>query len=995
MSSSRFAPNPFDKFVHVTNTRTKDNLHKWKRAMLALVSGMDFFHDVCLKENPGMGDTEKAVLEEYNTKAKDALRTLFSVVSTDQNKIVKPLEVAVNRLKVEVEGQFEETIKQYETRAKQAEKLKDVTLQNTQMLMREREEKLANDLSVKPRGTQREDSPTPDDIRDSIIFENAAKRSQKRTETELKAASTRRSPRSPQPRRSHRHRVRRQASSSPWPSSRDASRSSSKMSRASSQSRGTVSTATSMGGTWVNSGHSRKKSSPKLMGRILSYTEASQSPAPSALGNVLSDEETPEEGVILPMMDNLISQGNQIYNEYEQHLVTIDGTDEEEWEEAEDELQRITHQLATENQNTIELEKKVSSLNGMCQKLLDTLVQGKPGLETVVADAGLLGFAASAANASATNTPDITSPIHSAPLRSHDGDLGSSSFDGLGSLAAFGMMNEYGDLLETYRQLSETAIRRCDDEQALCNDSSQLSRENLAQQWATSVPKHRGDFTQLLDFINMLRRSSREKVGSVSLAGELEDMPPASPTPVTSQEAIEPSPTSSDILPPELTHATSQNFLLKDSNETRIFTTGLGEAHIQNFDRRFGHIKGPDPEELKQKMAAETAAKQRGISEPGDSSRVKAVENPDSPKKSDSYKNDQPPKEGQSSEEGQSSKEDQLSKKDQSLKKPDSSEQSELPLKDKQPKEDQLPTEVQPSNVDQMSKKSDSSIKDQSPEELQPSEEGQSSKEDQSSKKPDSSEKDLPKHGDSPEEDGSPKKDPPKKDEKNSFHDEGNQKKSERSESNILDSDTSKTTNLPDSARGDDDNDPDDPGDDLTPTTDQCTGFENMLLSWLWRFFAAVSHYMLSQLESWKRLLKSIYQLLAYLFRQFTGRGKSSRGSGFAKIEDYWVIAYHVLFLVTLSIHLDVRSERNRWHDANGITRKMMLTRIALPPSWLSFLGVDKVLTLVRACIDGLFLIVWKIVEPALICFEIYQLPQLFNDILWPLGVVEDFRYWR
>ncbi|WZH49130.1 uncharacterized protein QYS62_010322 [Fusarium acuminatum] len=267
----------------------------------------------------------------------------------------------------------------------------------------------------------------------------------------------------------------------------------------------------------------------------------------------------------------------------------------------------------------------------------------------------------------------------------------------------------------------------------------------------------------------------------------------------------------------------------------------------------------------------------------------------------------------------------------------------------------------------------------------------------------------------SPEKSGSPrKKDSPKKEvssnegdsqEKEIYSEDGEiQEKDDPPEKDdILDSNPPMTSKLSTPARGEGDDDPDYPEDDLTPREDQLVNIFRWLYHKLWVLLLNVLLYVASQFRAWARFLKFVYQTVAYPFRTANG---STTTFNLPRAQDVRLIASHVLLAMTIHLYLDLRQERNQWYDANGITRNMMLARIANPPSWSS-LGVDRVLKLGGYFIYALWLPfytllvwltsipsgLWNIVDCMLHLLGVYQLPRFFRDLLWLLYELKDFLY--
>ncbi|CAJ0547839.1 Ff.00g045930.m01.CDS01 [Fusarium sp. VM40] len=279
-----------------------------------------------------------------------------------------------------------------------------------------------------------------------------------------------------------------------------------------------------------------------------------------------------------------------------------------------------------------------------------------------------------------------------------------------------------------------------------------------------------------------------------------------------------------------------------------------------------------------------------------------------------------------------------------------------------------------------------------------------------SPKKPDYSEEDDSPKGISPKKSDSPRKGDSSnqgdsQEKENSSEDGENPEKDEPPEEDVaLGSNPSKTSRLSTSARSEGDDDPDYPQDDLTPREDQFVNIFRWLYHKLWILLLNVLYYVVTQFGAWARFLKFVYQIVAYPFRAANG---STTTFNLPRAQDVRSIANQVLFAMTLHLYLDLQRERNQWYDANGITRNMMLARIANPQSWSSFLGVDRVLKLGGYLIYALwlpfytFLVwltsipsgLWNIVDCMLHLLGVYQLPRFFRDILWLLYELKDFLY--
>jgi hypothetical protein len=348
---------------------------------------------------------------------------------------------------------------------------------------------------------------------------------------------------------------------------------------------------------------------------------------------------------------------------------------------------------------------------------------------------------------------------------------------------------------------------------------------------------------------------------------------------------------------------------------------------------------------------------------------VKMGRSPDSPKKpdyseDDSSKRASPKKSGSHRNEG--------TPENKSFPKT-----GDLPKKSYSPEEEDSPKDEGSQNVSP--EKSESPKKDSPMNDLCDNEGSPKNKD--SSNAGDSQEKEnSSENGEIPEKDESPEKD------------------------DAPDSNPLKTNNLSTPARGEGDDDPDYPEDDLTPRTDQLVSIFKWLCHKLWILLLNIVLYVASQFGAWVRFFKFVYQIVAYPFRIANG---STTTFNSPRAEDVWFIVNHVLFAMALRFYLDVRWERNQWHDANGITRNIMLARIANPPSWSSFLGVDKVLKLGGYCIYALWLpfykslvslmsiplVLWSIVDYMLHLFGVYQLPRFLGNLLWLLYEVKDFLY--
>ncbi|SPJ83655.1 uncharacterized protein FTOL_10171 [Fusarium torulosum] len=1014
----------FDRFVHLAETRTNKNIQNWGKKKSSIVANIDHFYaQSCLNVNNGLPETVLAPLKQYHTMVRDGIELLFSTICATHRNDIKAIQVATGRL-------AEDAKAHYGTKFQRSSHSQ--TLRHQMNMLFDADNPGQDPSSTKPEAAGIEEGRTKTNRSSpssaGLSFEKA------HTHDLLGKKQNRVTPPRPTPtiRWNSRNPVTNQArdssivrsslsrtdsfSESPTPVASVPNPRSRRSSGSSSQSRESLfsmgaSNSPSMGSSWLSMGSSyQRKKSPAASRRVPANPEGSLNPHPLTFSGLLNQGEVLENKEfedIHPMMGDLFQYGTLLNLEYEEGLTTIDLEEpgwetededgegegkEEEWgedqlsqqvEDLRSKLNRKKNLLAKAKTEIFEIRRQKDEIWTACQYLVEAKEKSTEPNET--------------AEESAPSAVDITTTSFSPTTQFGNQN---ETLEPDSTVALPSMRDRFANLLDSHRQRLEIAITRCDDEQIDCNSKLLNARSDLdprfwaiLDRWVNTLTAHRNDFSLTVEFFNGVMKDIRANPGSLNLADEIGDTPLTMSIPSTSSKVPSSEISNRSSQPTRPGRMRSKSEVLLPRNLMKVAIPSL-VSRAETFRSRFKSVGSSIAEDLELDNASNSkdditesqdtptpaviqsdCSKSVANSKAGDP-LVEMGRSPDSPKKpgyseeDNSSKRASPKKSGSHRNEG--------IPENNSFPKTGG-----LPKKSYSPEEEDYPKGEGSQNVSP--EKSESPTKD--------SPTNDSSKNEGSPKKSDSPKKeDSSKEGDSQEKE-------------NSSEDRDILEKDESSEKdNAFDSNPSKTNNLSTPARGEGDDVPYYPKGDPTPTTDQLVNLFKWLCFKLWILLLNIVLYLASQFGAWVRFFKFVYQIVAYPFRIANG---STTTFNSPRAEDVWFIVNHVLFAMTLHVYLDVRRERNQWYDANGITRNIMLARIANPPSWSSFLGVDKVLKLGGYCIYALWLpfhkfpvllmsiplVLWNIVDYMLHLFGVYQLPRFFRDLLWLLYEVKDFLY--
>jgi hypothetical protein len=954
----------FDRFVHLAETRTNKNIQNWGKKKSSIVANIDHFYEHSgLNVNNGLPQTVLAPLEQYRAMVRDGIELLFNTICDTHRNDIKAVQVATGRLAEDAKAHY---------RTKFQRNSHSQTLKHQMNMLFDADNPSQDPSSTEPEavgieeGKTKTNKSTPSSA--GLSFEKA------HTHDLLGKKKNRVTPPRPTPTThwNSRNPVTNQTRDSsivgsslsrtdsfsesptpvasvPNPRSRRSSGSSSR-SRESLFSMGT-SNSPSMGSSWLSmrSSHQRKKS-PAASRWVPADPEGSPNPHPLTFSGLLNQGEVlqnKEFEDIHPMMGDLFQYGTLLNLEYEQGLTTID-PEGLGWEtEDEDDEGEGKEEEWGEDQLSQQIEDLRSKLN----RKKDLLVKAKTEIFEIRRQKDEIWTACQylleakekstepneTVEESAPSAVDITTRSFSPTTQSGNQN---ETLEPGSTVALPSMRDQFANLLDSHRQRLEIAITRCDDEQIDCNSKLSNARSDLDPRfWAI-----------LNRWVNTLTAHRNDFSLTVEFFdGVMKDIR-ANPGSLNLADEIGDTPLTMSI------PSTSSKVPSSGISNRRSQPTRPGRMRSKSevlLPRKLMQVAMPSL--VSQAETFRSRFKSAGSSIAEDPEPDSASNSKDDITESQDTLTPAVIQSDGSKSVASSTAGDSLVKMGKS---PDSPEEEGSP-QNVSPEKSEAPKKDSPMN--DSSKNEGSPKKSDSPKKEDSCKEGDSQEKENSSEDRDILEKDQ-----------SPEKD------------------------NAFDSNPSKTNNLSTPARGEGDDVPYYPEDDPTPTTDQLVNIFKWLCLELWILLLNIVLYLASQFGAWVRFFKFVYQIVAYPFRIANG---STTTFNSPRAEDVWFVVNHVLFAMTLHVYLDVRRERNQWYDANGITRNIMLARIANPPSWPSFLGVDKVLNLGGYCIYALWLsfhkflvllmsiplVLWNIVDYMLHLFGVYQLPLFFRDLLWLL----------
>jgi hypothetical protein len=957
----------FSKFVQLAETRTNKNIQAWEKKKSNLLASLEqFYQHNCPNGDNELSKTVLAPLQQYHAKVKDGIKLLFDNICATHRNDIKAIQVATGRL-------AEDTKAHYLQRNSQNTEALEYQME----MLRVAENSSQDPSSTEPGATRIEEGKTKTNKSSpasaGLSFERA------HNQELLGKRKNRIMPSRPTPtthwnsQNSAKNQTRDSSmvgsslyrtdsfDESPTPVASVTNLRSRRSSGSSSRSRESLfSTGSpSMGSSWLSTGSSRqRKKSPAASRRVPADPEGSSNHQSLTLSELLNQGEVLEnkefEG-IHPVMGDLLKYGTLLNLEYEEGLITIDSK-EPEWETEDEDGEGEGKEEWGEDQ----LPQQVEGLRSKLNRNKDLLVKAKSEIFELRRQKDDFWTACqfllerkqestepnATAEESALTAVDITTTSFS-PTTQSGNQTQTSGPDSTVVLPS--MRDRFAKLLDSHRQRLEIAIKRCNDEQIDLKSKMSNARTSLdphlwdiLEPWLNTLTAHRKDFSLTVEFFNGAIKNARTNPGSLNLADEIGDTPLSMTIPGTSSKV------SNSGIPNRRFQPTRPGRMRSKSEVLLPVVMPSLISRAETFGSRFNSVDSAIAEDPEPDNPSNS---EDDITESQDTSTPAAIQ-PDGSKSVVSSKAG-----------GCLVK---IGKSPDSPKKPDYSEEDDSskrtsPEKSYSPKDEGSPRNVSP-------EKSGSPRKKDSP------------KKEVSSNEGDSQEKEIySEDGEIQEKD-----DPPEKDD-------------------ILDSNPPMTSKLSTPARGEGDDDPDYPEDDLTPREDQLVNIFRWLYHKLWVLLLNVLLYVASQFRAWARFLKFVYQTVAYPFRTANG---STTTFNLPRAQDVRLIASHVLLAMTIHLYLDLRQERNQWYDANGITRNMMLARIANPPSWSS-LGVDRVLKLGGYFIYALWLPfytllvwltsipsgLWNIVDCMLHLLGVYQLPRFFRDLLWLLYELKDFLY--
>ncbi|KAM0476911.1 hypothetical protein ACHAP7_006728 [Fusarium lateritium] len=957
----------FQSFVHLAETLPDKNIPDWERAKSRLLDDTEhFYQQKCLNVNNELPETVLVPLEEYRAMVKKSFEDLLSTICTTYRQDFKDIHHATSRLAKHFQAKLE---------------LKDENLEIAKIelgLLHDNRAQSSNGPGAAGirEGTTRTNASSP--LSDGSPFEGAFERSKLRKKEENRVKP----PRTPSTDWNPENPVR---SESPTPGASITNTRSLRSNGSSSRfqesldSRSTPNSP-SMVSSWFSAKSSQqKKKSPTASRQSPTGPEGTSDRHPPTFRKLLNEGDVPKnkelEGMH-PMMGDLFQLGSILNLEYEEGLTTIDpgelgwasededgeGEEEEEEEWGEDQLpQQVEYLRSKLKLKTDSLKKAKSEMvkiriekdqtDAACRFLLEEKEARIKANETVgeaapfAVDVTNTSFspATQSGNKSETSEPDSTVALPS-------------------------MGDGFAKLLGSHRQRLETAIARCDDERVDCetkmtNAQSELDPRfwDILDHWVNNVTAHRNDFALTVGFFDGAMKDVRANPGSLNLADEIGDTPLSVSIPSTSSRIPNSGIFNRRPQPTRPGRMRSKSEVLVPSLLSRAETFGsrfksIGSSIAEDLEPSSASNSKdgiPESQDTSKPAVIQSDGSKSAASSKSRDSLVKAVKSPDSPKEPDDSEETDSPKKASPKKSG--------SHRDRGIPEGKSVPNTGgLPKQPDSPEEEDSPRNVSP-------EKSTSPKKD--------------SPTNETSKKEDSS-----KEGDS----------------------RGEESSSENSESPETDdapnSKTSRIDNLSTPARGKGDDDPDYPENDLTPRTDQLINIIQWLCGRLFILLVHILAYVASHLRAWVRFFKFVYQMVAYPFRRANG---VTTTFDLPQVEDIWLISNHVLFAMSFHVYLEVQRERNQWYDANGLTRNIMLARIANPPSWFSFLGGDRVLSLGGYFIYALWhlfsgfvvwflsipLFLWNIVDFMLHLLGVYETYDYFVNLLWLLYEVKDFSY--
>ncbi|KAH6956918.1 hypothetical protein HG530_002439 [Fusarium avenaceum] len=958
----------FNKFVHLIEARTNKNIQVWEKHKSSLLANLEqLYQHNCLNGNNELSRTVLAPLEQYHAMVKDGIRFLFDNICATHRTDIKAIRVATGRLAEDAKAHYFQRNSNYAD-----------ALEHQMEMLRVAGNPSKDPSSTEPGATRIEEGKTKTNKSSpasaGLSFERAHNNvllgKKRNRNTRSRSAST--TPWNSQNSAKNQTRDSSTVGSSlsrtdsfdesPTPVASVANPRSRRSSGSSSRSRESLfSTGSpSMGSSWLSMGSSlQMKKSPAALRRVPADPESSSNHQSLTLSELLNQGEVLEnkdfEG-IHPVMGDLLQYGAILNLEYEEGLIAIDSK-ESEWETEDEDGEGEGKEEWGEDQ----LQQQVEDLRSKLNRKKDLLVKAKSEIFELRRQKDDVWTACQfllerkqestepneTAEGSAPPAVDTTATTFS-PAAQSGNQTQTSGPDSTVVLPS--MRDRFAKLLDSHQKRLEIAIKRCDDEQVdleskMSNAESRLDPLiwDTFQHWLNTLTAHRDDFYLTVEFFNGVIKDARTNPSSLNLADEIGDTPLSMTTPSTSSQ-VPNSGTSNRTFQP------TRSGRMRSKSE--VLLPVAMPSLISRAETFRSHSNSVDSEIAEDPEPDNASNSKDDITESQVPSTPAAIQ-------SDGSKSVVSSKAGDSLV--------QMVKSPDSLKKPDYSEEDDSP-KGISPKKPYSPkNEGSPRNTPP--EKSDSPKKSDSPRK------GGSSNQGDFQEKENSSE-----DGENPEKDESPEED------------------------DALGSNPSKISRLSTSARGEGDDDSDYPEDDLTPREDQFINIFRWLYHKLWILLIHVLIHVVSQFEAWARFLKFVYQIVAYPFRAANG---STTTFNLPRAQDVRSITNQVLFAMTLHLYLDLQRERNQWYDANGITRNMMLARIANPQSWSSFLGVERVLKLGGYFIYALwlpfytFLVwltsipsgLWNIVDCMLHLLGVYQLPRFLGDLLWLLYELKDFLY--
>ncbi|KAM0252611.1 hypothetical protein ACHAP5_000901 [Fusarium lateritium] len=968
----------FQSFAHLVETLPDKNIPDWEREKSRLVDDIEnFYQQKCLNVNNELPETVPAQLEEYRALVKKSFEDFLSTICTTYRQDFKDIHHAASRLAKQVQAKL---------------RLKDENLEIAKLELRILHDNHAQSsngpgAAGNREGMTRTNASSP--LSDGSPFEGALERSMQRRKEENRVKP----PRTPSTNWNPQNPAR---SESPTPGASMTntrplrSNGSSSRFQESPNSR-SIPNSPSLVSSWFSAKSSQQKNMSPAASRQVSAGRGDTSDR-----HLLNQEDVPKNKQfedIHPMMKDLFQHGSILNLEYEEGLTTIDPEEpgwasededregeekEEEW--GEDQLpQQVEYFRSKLKLKTDSLKKAKSEM----AKIRIEKDQTDAACRFLLQEKEALIKANETVGGAAPFAVDVTNTSFS-PATQSGNKSGTSEPDSTVALPSMG--DGFAKLLGSHRQRLETAIARCDDERIDCETKMTKAQGKLdpwlletLDHWVNNVMAHRNDFALTVGFFDGAMKDVRANPGSLNLADEIGDTPLSMSIPSTSSRIPNSGIFNRKAQPTRPGRMRSKSEVLVPSLLSRAETFGsrlksIGSSIAEDLEPSSASNSKdviPESQDTSKPAVIQSGGSKSAASSEARDSLVEAVKSRDSPKKPDD------------TEEAGSPKKD-------SPKKSGSQRDGGIPQGKSVPNAGGLPKQPD-SHEEEDSPRNVSPEKSTSPKKDSPTNE--TSKNEGSPKKSDSLKKeDSSKEGDSQgEKSSSENSDIPEKDESPETDDAPNSK-------------TSRIDNLSTPARGKGDDDPSYPENDLTPRTDQLIN----LIQWLCgRLFILLVHilvYVASHFRAWVRFFKFVYQMAAYPFRRANG---VTTTFDLPQVEDIWLIANHVLFAMNLHVYLEVQRERNQWYDANGLTRNIMLARIANPPSWFSFLGGDRVLSLGGYFIYALWhlfsgfvvwflsipLFLWNIVDFMLHLFGVYELYDYIVNVLWLLYEVKDFSY--